>query len=550
VSPADPRRRPAFPFLGTGAQVFGSAVDDLSPKENTQRPRIDIGRRQLCSKLGPRRRLSSTDAAGAQPGNAGMKVAPRNRIQGGNVVQATMNRTREWLWAKGPVVLWLMAVLFLVFIGGILVAVAERFPSQHVRDAYVAGTALYSQLRDFSDPLATDLWGASRTDRRGVTINRAEKVYPGLTLYTTGHAPKALLITADGDVVHEWEKPFSEVWDESSPVRRPVQDRQVYFDKALTYPDGGLLAIYIGVGDNPYGYGMVRLDPDSNLIWKNLEHFHHDIDVGSDDRIYGLTHEYRRQSPEGTDLTLPLIDDFLVVVSPSDGRILKRISLLDAVNDSKFRRLLWQVPFYSMEDALHTNNVDVLDREEAARLATRVPVAAEGQVLLSFREAGGGTLALLDVDREEIVWATTGPWRAQHDPDVLPNGDLIVFDNRGSFESQPGTRIIEYNPATHAITWRYGDTEKLLDSAIRGSQQRLPNGNTLITESSGGRLLEVTSDGEIVWEYINPEREERDGKPLTPVTRWAERIDPETLTADFRARIDGNAALAAQDAAQ
>ena len=36
--------------------------------------------------------------------------------------------------------------------------------------------------------------------------------------------------------------------------------------------------------------------------------------------------------------------------------------------------------------------------------------------------------------------------------------------------------------------------------------QKLPNGNVLITESSGGRLFEVTPDKRIVWEYINPVR--------------------------------------------
>jgi len=32
----------------------------------------------------------------------------------------------------------------------------------------------------------------------------------------------------------------------------------------------------------------------------------------------------------------------------------------------------------------------------------------------------------------------------------------------------------------------------------------LPNGNTLITEGSGGRIIEVTRDHELVWEYISP----------------------------------------------
>ena len=36
------------------------------------------------------------------------------------------------------------------------------------------------------------------------------------------------------------------------------------------------------------------------------------------------------------------------------------------------------------------------------------------------------------------------------------------------------------------------------------SAQRLPNGNTLITNGAVGQLQEVTPDHEIVWEYISP----------------------------------------------
>ncbi|MFO8049161.1 MAG: arylsulfotransferase family protein, partial [Desulfosudaceae bacterium] len=36
-----------------------------------------------------------------------------------------------------------------------------------------------------------------------------------------------------------------------------------------------------------------------------------------------------------------------------------------------------------------------------------------------------------------------------------------------------------------------------------GSQQRLPNGNYLVTESNGGTIYEVTPDKEVVWKYVN-----------------------------------------------
>jgi hypothetical protein len=39
-----------------------------------------------------------------------------------------------------------------------------------------------------------------------------------------------------------------------------------------------------------------------------------------------------------------------------------------------------------------------------------------------------------------------------------------------------------------------------------GAATRLPNGNTLATESDRGRAIEVTPDGDTVWEYLNPKR--------------------------------------------
>jgi hypothetical protein len=45
-----------------------------------------------------------------------------------------------------------------------------------------------------------------------------------------------------------------------------------------------------------------------------------------------------------------------------------------------------------------------------------------------------------------------------------------------------------------------------------GAARRLQNGNTLITESDNGRAFEVTEDGSIVWEFVNPERAGDEGQ--------------------------------------
>ncbi len=440
------------------------------------------------------------------------------------------------------------SLAILVFLAGALVVVADVFPAGVVRDAYRAGTALYARFTHYSDPYATDLWTKARTHRRGVTVLERDRVQDGLTLYTSGDGPRALLIDLEGNVLHRWERPYSTVWDATAAVRRPVPDTQIYFRKAMLQADGDLIALYEGVGDTPYGYGLVRLDPQSKLRWKNLDNLHHDFDPLADGRVVALAHAFRHTRLKGADqFEPPYLEDFLVVVG-KDGRTELKLSLLDAINDSAFRSFLWRVPYYTMEDPLHANAVDYLDARRAAWLARRVPAAAEGQVLVSFRELAGGSVALIDLETRRAVWASRGPWLAQHDPDVLPDGTILVFDNRGNLTGPGKSRILEVDPATGGIVWSYGGTQAApLESLIRASQERLHNGNTLITESGGGRLLEVAPDGRIVWEFHNPVR----GGPeddLVPVVSWAQRLDRTTLATDFRNTLARRAVSQSEEA--
>lgn len=87
------------------------------------------------------------------------------------------------------------------------------------------------------------------------------------------------------------------------------------------------------------------------------------------------------------------------------------------------------------------------------------------------------------------------------------------------------------------IVWQYAGTrEEPFESDVRASQERLANGNTLITEENGGRIIEVTPDQEIVWEFVNPVRAKghaEDGGDMIPIVSWAQRIDPASLDPGF-----------------
>jgi hypothetical protein len=427
---------------------------------------------------------------------------------------------------------FLLSLALLCFVAGAMVVLSEVFPYPWLRDAYIGGKAAMEKQEQSADRYRTDFWYPERTSAKGVTIYDEARSQPGFTLYVSGHATGAFLVDMRGEVVHEWHLPFSAVWGEGAAVRDPQPDGFICWRKAVLFPNGDLLAIYVAAGDSPWGYGIVKLDKDSNVIWKYLQQAHHDLDVAEDGRIYALTHEIRFNTyPDFGQLQVPRIDDFVVVLSP-DGRQERKVPVIDALIGSPYSRLLSRLAWYTKGDYVHTNAIELIEGEGAGKLE----VGRRGQVLISMREID--TIALLDLESEEIVWALRGSWLAQHDPDLLPNGNILLFDNRGHYGEGGQSRIIEIDPASAQVVWSYaGTAEEPFDSEVRGAQERLANGNTLISESVGGRIFEVTPEGEVVWEFINPVRAEgrrsEDGRALIPIVDWAQRIDPRTLDADF-----------------
>jgi hypothetical protein len=421
---------------------------------------------------------------------------------------------------------FIVSIVVLAFVAGAIVVLAQSFPFPYLDGAYRGGVALL-ESRKYSSPYATDLWRPVRTEARGVTVHDPAKAYNGLTLYTSSHAQKALLMAMDGKVVHEWHLPLRDVWDAKSLGREPRPEGYISWDDVQLYPNGDLLALYVGFGDTPWGYGIVKMNKNSQVIWKYRGYVHHDFEVTEDGRIYALTNAIRKKKIEDFDqLRPPRIDDFVVVLSP-EGEELKRVSVIDALVKSPYGRMLRTTSWDIKDDFLHANSIEVID----GQMAEKLPFASEGQVLLSLRDIDA--LAVLDLEKKEVVWALQGSWHRQHDADLLSNGDILLFDNFGHFGSGGMSRVIEIKPVTQEIVWSYtGDDEQPFQSDIRSGQQRLPNGNTLITESDGGRIFEVTAKGEIVWDYVNPARDGDAGDLIAVVSR-PHRVAPGSLDPGF-----------------
>lgn len=214
-----------------------------------------------------------------------------------------------------------------------------------------------------------------------------------------------------------------------------------------------------------------------------------------------------------------------MLLSPQ-GEELQRFSLSDVIARSKYRDVLRD--WFSGEDwdLLHTNNLEVIGDEFASHHSFAEP----GQLLVSFRSLDA--IGLVDVESQELVWAQQGFWDDQHDPDPLSNGDILIYDNLGHEGEGGRSQIVAYDPLTGERSWAYAGTEESpFYSRWGGKQSALPNGNVLISEPLGGRLVEVSSDGRVVWEFYNPKVQKSDGDWYRAIVHGgAQRVEPSKLS--------------------
>ena len=314
-----------------------------------------------------------------------------------------------------------------------------------------------------------------------------KRSYPGYTLYSERYECSASLIDAHGEVVNEWRRPDH------------------YWSNVELLDDGDLLVV--GAAEVPRGEATVdhapylmRLDWEGETVWSTPMNAHHDVELTPDGQLATLTFDYRRV-PE-VHAEYDLRDNYIVLLS-TDGVVAESASLYDILSaDPEAYRVQGVKPYVKrkrwMVDLLHSNSIEWMHH---ARLEERDPIYSRGNVVITMRHQDA--VVIIDWEARKVVWTWgQGELDGPHNATVLDNGRVLIFDNglgRG------WSRVIELDPLTKEIVWEYTAPElEDFHTPSRGSNQRLPNGNTLMAESDRGRLFEVTREGDVVWRYLNP----------------------------------------------
>jgi Arylsulfotransferase (ASST) len=435
----------------------------------------------------------------------------------------TIARSGEGLKDSIPAVLFVLGISSFAFGYGILVGAYGYFPYEILHDAKSAADALREKHSIPEEPYVH----AVDHHKAGVTIYDRDRAFDGYT-FLTGYRDglhRATLIDMEGRVLHEWSAQFSDIWPEAPHVIEQAQDAAIHWHGAYLFANGDILFNFES-GNFPYGGGLVKINKNSDVLWTLERNTHHDLDVLEDGTIYVAAHNHiAGPITNMSGLKPPYLEDVILKVS-SDGRVLDEISIMDALQKSDYRHLLFlKYRFKGSEDPTHLNTVEILPQN----LADKFPMFEAGDILISLHNLN--MIGVIDAEREAVKWVLRGMFVQQHDPDFLDNGHIMVFDNWGGRPDRKASQILEIDPVTQEVVWRYrGSAESGFFSKIRGKQQPLPNGNVLITDAQSGRVLEVTREEapEIVWEYHNA-MAPVDGEGRVGLITLAERFEPEVI---------------------
>lgn len=402
---------------------------------------------------------------------------------------------------RAAIVAFLLGAAALLFLLGFQVHAWKAWPYQPLNDAKTALRAVYDRylLPDFGFIRAT-------SSESGVSdLDEAARA-PGHVFATMQLEDgfKAVLLDAGGEVRHSWYKPYAEIWPEGPPhITSQGNYDHVRWHGIQLMPNGDIIANYEG-SNFPYGGGLVRLDPQSEIVWKLAENTHHDVHLAEDGTLWVPSMRVHEGDVPGLARAQNWFYEDLVLQVSSEGEVLQEISVLQAL-----KGLPGVLPHrLESDDPTHLNNVEVVSEAFAATS----DLFEVGDILVSLRNLNA--LVLIDAQTHLAKWILSGPFAGQHDPDLLANGNIMVYDNKGGLSAGSGSRILEIDPETQQIVWSFVGEEVEFYSEAWGNLDVLPNGNVLFSESFGGRIFEVTREPEprVVWTYHN-NLGEIDGEP-------------------------------------
>lgn len=375
-----------------------------------------------------------------------------------------------------------------------LILVSAACKPDDQSDATTDAQAAADRINDLrSLPYAGETESADG-DPDGVVYIDEDRSCPGFNLYSIQMLGRAELIDARGVTIKSWRHGERDRWENCELL--PNGDLLVVGADHQDVGSNG--APRRGIPDNDRY--LLRMNWSGDVVWKRQITAHHDVELTPDGNLLVLT--FARVSVPQIHESVDVRDDRLTLLDLA-GATIDSHSMLEGVNRGGNAFPIQKVGISTLGidpwvDLFHANSVEWMHNKS---LAARNQLYDLQNVLVCYRHQD--RIAIFNWPSNEAIWSWGhGQLSGPHDAQVLDSGNILLFDNG---LSRNWSRAIEVDPIKGDIVWQYKtDPPEDFYTRSKGSVQRLPNGNTLMAESDKGRAIEVTPEGEIVWEFLCP----------------------------------------------
>ncbi|MDG2175537.1 MAG: aryl-sulfate sulfotransferase [Gammaproteobacteria bacterium] len=380
----------------------------------------------------------------------------------------------------------------------------------------------------------------------GNTIYDPTNTWNGFNVLSILDSPNVIVIDMNGNAVKEWEG-FN--LSPGGPAR-VLPGGNVIGTTGSNTPHQEALALiqqnFEGIETWRYEKNLQITQSNGESVWS--ARIHHDwqrTDIpagyyspGSDPQLdNGRTLLLTHTNHVDENISTVMLEDDRLIEIDQAGNILWEWLAADHIDEfsfdteeraaiataSRFNEARGSFDWFHINSATYVGPNQWYDAGDSRFHPDNVIISSREASVIAIIDRNGSVVWQIGPDfsrseEEMAIGQVIGQHNAHFIPQGLPGaGNIIIFDNGGSSGygapspiAQMGTgiyaratsRILEINPVTLELVWSYARAN-FFSTNISGAQ-RLPNGNTLITEGAPGRVFEITPDGDIVWEYMNP----------------------------------------------
>ena len=237
------------------------------------------------------------------------------------------------------------------------------------------------------------------------------------------------------------------------------------------------------------GLNVKKLDVCSNILWENQIKSHHSKEL---DHLNNLWVPVYLQPKlfQGKEI----LHDGIVNIDINNGKKIFQKSLLEIFNENNLNDYIANA--YSGKDPLHLNDIQpVLENGKFWK---------QGDLFLSLRNIS--MILLYRPSNNRVIWFKTGPWRHQHDVDILDDRKITIFNNNTDISLKTvneNNNIIVYDFENNNASLLIGEAFKKykIDTYYEGLHEVVKNQLIFVEEQDQGKLYKFNYIGELEWIY-------------------------------------------------